>query len=725
MIFDSDMSVVSGAARRWEERAATREMRKGQPVTSIEPPERIEARIGRLQEAARPGAAQQLAVDSALPSAGVLREIGLERTIGSSDFQNIAFFELALAVSRFVGRINIRSAPMRTVGFGTGSMVSPRLLLTNNHVLPNPESARFSEVEFDYQVGRDGRQLQAYPFALAPETLFITDVALDYTLVAVAERSTLDRDLKHYGWSRLIGEQGKVLIGEHVNIIQHPRGQFKQFVSRENEVVDIFDDFFHYTTDTEPGSSGSPVYNDQWEVVALHHSGVPRSIDGKFIDRTGKPWDGADPDDLDWIANEGIRVSRLVQSITAQQLDGDAARLRNEMLEMDPPNPLDAAREAEEDLRTNSGANDRRTLSDDAQPGGASMRPGAVTFTIPLRVTVELGGRAGAPAIPGEAPSEPVSAEPEPASPGAAAAPSISPAARDAMAELATAAARHYYDLEADTTARALYYAGLDADELDPGALFRALSELVKQTHRTGLTYNPSKHVYPWVDLRHNDPPTLRSIYSGAPLDPRELIEADAKVEAERTRAAEALTNEVSGLGRESLFDFLETTLPFNCEHVVPQSWFGKSEPMRGDLHHLFACEPGCNSFRGNSPYFDFPDFEEALRGNCGKRESPGFEPSAGKGSVARATLYFLLRYPGTIGNTPAEMGADRISTLKAWHRRDPVGDYERHRNAAIAEKQGNRNPLIDFPDWAEKIDFALGMAGAVIEAAGPMSGPA
>jgi endonuclease I len=41
----------------------------------------------------------------------------------------------------------------------------------------------------------------------------------------------------------------------------------------------------------------------------------------------------------------------------------------------------------------------------------------------------------------------------------------------------------------------------------------------------------------------------------------------------------------------------------------VPQSWYAKAEPMRGDLHHLFACEPRCNSFRSNIPYFDFADF--------------------------------------------------------------------------------------------------------------------
>ena len=239
-------------------------------------PVRAQARLDHLTDAAKAGPAQQAPIEASPLTEAVLRDLGLERTLGNSDFQGIAFLELALAVSRFVGRINIRSSPGRDVGYGTGFMVSPRLLMTNNHVLPNPEAARFSEVLFDYQVDRSGQPLLPVPFALQPDTFFLTDTRLDFALVAVAERSKLDRDLKHYGWSRLIPGLGKITVGEHVNIIQHPRGQFKPFVARSNELVDVLDDHLHYVTDTEPGSSGSPVYNDQWEVVALHHSGVPR-----------------------------------------------------------------------------------------------------------------------------------------------------------------------------------------------------------------------------------------------------------------------------------------------------------------------------------------------------------------------------------------------------------------------------------------------------------------
>ena len=120
---------------------------------------------------------------------------------------------------------------------------------------------------------------------------------------------------------------------------------------------------------------------------------------------------------------------------------------------------------------------------------------------------------------------------------------------------------------------------------------------------------------------------------------------------------------------------------------------------MRGDLHHLFTCERKCNSFRGNAPYVDFPDYLEVVRESCGKKEAETFEPAAGKGPVARASLYFLLRYP-----PPAQLLQEDVAMLLGWHEAEPLGEYERHRNAAIFERQGNRNPLIDHPEWWSRI---------------------
>jgi len=696
MIFDGDFRIAVDAARRWHERDDQRARRQGMSVADVETPKRIEARLKRLTAAASVVKPLRMEARPLLPEAHVLREMGLERTIGRNDFQGIAFLELALAVSRFVGRVSIRSAPGRGAGFGTGFMVSPRLLLTNNHVLPSPESARFSEVEFDYQNDRAGRPLPLVPYALEPATFFMTDVELDFTLVAVAEGSRQDTPVRlaRYGWSRLIGEEGKILIGEHVNIIQHPKGQHKQFVSRANELVDILENHLHYVTDTEPGSSGSPVYNDQWEVVALHHSGVPRMKDGQYIDKNGNRWDGRDADDIDWIANEGVRVSRIVRHIEAQSLDRERGRLRADLLNLVPRDPLEAAQIAADNVGKGP------IVSDASQ---ATARPGAVKFTIPLHVTIELGTPLGAPAFTvGTAPQRPAPVDPSPL------AVDEQPELARALAELENARTRPYYDAKADGRARSLYYDKVDS-EADGEALFQGLHELVKRTHKAELRYKPALHVYPWVDLRPGPSLSIRSIYSDKGFDPQELIEADFRIEAQRERLREILRREGSTL-LESALDVLEASLPYNCEHVVPQSWFAKREPMRGDLHHLFACEARCNSFRSNTPYFDFTEFQEAVRSECGKSEAQGFEPFAGKGAVARATLYFLLRYPGEIDDSAKEYTESDLTTLLDWHRRHSVDDYERHRNAAIFEKQGNRNPLIDHPEWAGRIDFAAGL---------------
>jgi endonuclease G len=203
-------------------------------------------------------------------------------------------------------------------------------------------------------------------------------------------------------------------------------------------------------------------------------------------------------------------------------------------------------------------------------------------------------------------------------------------------------------------------------------------------------------------------PPLLPSEYAPSPVTcyhAAQLIAEDFRV-AELRRAERARLSALeTGRDIAAVEDTVEAALPYNCEHVVPQSWFGKAEPMRGDLHHLFACETRCNSFRGNTPYAefaDFPDLDEVVRGDCDKSEGNGFEPALGKGPAARAVFYFLLRYPDTI--SPAELPPDRRDLLLDWHAQDQVSEWERHRNAAIFARQGNRNPFIDHPEWAAQL---------------------
>jgi endonuclease G, mitochondrial len=280
------------------------------------------------------------------------------------------------------------------------------------------------------------------------------------------------------------------------------------------------------------------------------------------------------------------------------------------------------------------------------------------------------------------------------------------PDLKAALAEFKAAADRDYYDEKNDRQTQDSYYSL--PPNLTPSQLYQELKQLVSRTHTTKLSYKPMSHVYPWVDLR----PSLKieSIYSQQEFDPAQLIEDDFRTHALRTLHTQTLKLRPGTEPIQHKIDLLEASLPYNCEHTVPQSWFRKKEPMRGDLHHLFACESACNSFRGNHPYFDFPDFNKAIRSSCGKLEGGKFEPSVNKGIVARAVFYFLLRYPGEINKTEQEYKSDRLPTLLAWHKAESPGEYEKHRNAAIFEKQGNRNPLIDHPEWAEKIAFDLGL---------------
>ena len=526
--------------------------------------------------------------------------------------------------------------------------------------------------------------------------------SLDYTLVAVKERALSGEELASQGWSQLIEAEGKVIIGEAFDIIQHPNSEPKQLALRQNELIDVLANHLHYRTDTAPGSSGSPVYNDQWELVALHHSGVPgRDADGNLLTKDGTLWGPQMGEHrIDWIANEGVRVSRIIKDVKAQPLGDVARRLRDKMFSAAPPSPLPRPPETTRIIPA-------------ARQNGHGTPPairadGSAIWTIPLEISVNLGHTA--PPVPVSSWSNAIAT---PAIITDTAPPGVARDNTDLMAALSALRASEtlvYYDAEADAQARDEYCGNLPSS-LTPAERFQRLHNLLRSTHTNQLGYKPAVHLYLWVDLHPNR--NLRSIYSGHDLDPEELIREDLRIEHERASRLREFMLKEAGITSDRLtqeVSLLEDANPFNFEHVVPQSWFDKRHPMKGDLHHLFACESGCNSFRGNIPYFDFADFEEIMRSECGKRKQNRFEPSSGKGAVARATLYFLLRYPDDINRSSTEYTDDWLAILLRWHNDHPVEEYERHRNAAIEEKQGNPNPLIDSPELASQIDFSQGL---------------
>lgn len=215
-------------------------------------------------------------------------------------------------------------------------MVSPNLLMTNNHVLDTKENTVKSVAEFNFEIALNDTRKISKTFTLDPDHFFFTSPiqgGLDFTLVAVKPRSKDDTtSLNDFGFFSLIEASGKALLGEAVTIIQHPEGHEKQIALRGNRLTGLPDHFAQYETDTMPGSSGSPVFNNQWEVVALHHSGVPKmNADGKILTKDGRIWnkDTMSDDAIDWIANEGIRISNIFEHLRKQTwTDGEKTLLQ-------------------------------------------------------------------------------------------------------------------------------------------------------------------------------------------------------------------------------------------------------------------------------------------------------------------------------------------------------------------------------------------------------------
>ena len=309
-----------------------------------------------------------------------LASIGHERIIGSSDLRDINYLELAIATARAICRIRVGN------GAGTGVLVGPRLLMTNNHVLRSVDDALNAEAQFDYQENISGDLLPVHAYRFDPKLFFVTSKELDFSVVAVTERSTKGQPIARYPWMKLIPTLGKAEKGDPLNIIQHPRGGLKQIAIRNNEVIEIPTakrDFLYYSTDTEPGSSGSPCFNDQWELVALHHSGVPMMDGDTILRKDGKPWneDDDDPALIDWIANEGARVSAIFDALSAASLGTAADELRDAALESAAPNPVELARSS-----TTGGPVETRKAG-----GGVVANAGSVSISVPLTITVSLG----------------------------------------------------------------------------------------------------------------------------------------------------------------------------------------------------------------------------------------------------------------------------------------------------------------------------------------------
>ncbi len=238
-----------------------------------------------------------------------------ERIIGSDDLLPFYVLELGARLGTAVCKLGFDDEED-----GTGFLLGPDVLLTNHHVLPDPARARLARCIFEYQLGVDRKPKETIAFRLDPDSLFITSPAetgLDYTFVRIDAAAAIR-------FGQIPASRGSFgsLQGEYAHVVQHPAGKMKRVTYRDNRIYEDDGLFIRYTADTEPGSSGSPVFNNDWQLIGLHHRS--RRITQAQID--------AEPELARYqYLNQAIKLSAVASDLE-NRLQGDAKLAAREVL---------------------------------------------------------------------------------------------------------------------------------------------------------------------------------------------------------------------------------------------------------------------------------------------------------------------------------------------------------------------------------------------------------
>ncbi len=209
-------------------------------------------------------------------------EQGFEKINYQSDFLPSSFLEVGVTRAQSVCRISTID-PLGKA-FASGFLIGTRgYIMTNNHVLENEDMARSSVLEFDYD--QDSVEYRA---VLRPDKFFITSKELDFTIVA-CDASSLPNSIEAV---QIPTSKHLITRKERVNIVQHPQGRRKEIAIHDNTVTYVYDKAIRYSADTERGSSGAPVFNNNWQLCALHHAGWKKDTGGA--------------------TNEGVRITSIV-----------------------------------------------------------------------------------------------------------------------------------------------------------------------------------------------------------------------------------------------------------------------------------------------------------------------------------------------------------------------------------------------------------------------------
>lgn len=260
-----------------------------------------------------------------------------EKVLRASPFEGLEpwFLKRVVKLTNAVGRVSVQGR-----GFGTGFLIAPRTVLTCHHVLPDAQTAKESSLEFDYQRDEDGSFRRVTTVKLDPMTRFVTDEALDFTIVGLADE-LMDRS------AIPLVDDGDTIVGEWVSLFHHPQGGPLQLGG--GTVLAVYDDFVHYDANTRPGSGGAPLLDRNLRLIGLHHAWVPQTDElGRTTRSSARGM---------FVANEAIRATSILALLARREpmifaqlnVVGQSEALRPPVhavaIQQDPPSASTAASE--------------------------------------------------------------------------------------------------------------------------------------------------------------------------------------------------------------------------------------------------------------------------------------------------------------------------------------------------------------------------------------------
>lgn len=235
-----------------------------------------------------------------------------------------SFVEGAVRTARSVTRLSVPrifdGVRQSGIGYGTGWLIAPGVVITNHHVIENRDiragekpatsedfkaQAEAVEAWFDYY-----QEIGGAPTKCNGAKLLASSRQLDYAIISLNEANRIADRVR----LPIIPQPPNLVRGARMNLVQHSRGGALQYAIRNNFFVRLGNSvhFIRYQTDTEPGASGSPVCNDLWQVVGLHHASttVPKEqvpqevIDGQPVSVT--------------ILNEAIAIHSILSDLSVE-----------------------------------------------------------------------------------------------------------------------------------------------------------------------------------------------------------------------------------------------------------------------------------------------------------------------------------------------------------------------------------------------------------------------